>query len=67
MNHTERLAVIVTDSCHVVGGGGEPITSVRTFDLAPEIARYIAEIAQGPYTSYRLAIEHRSETLEVKP
>ncbi len=52
-----RLAVIVTDVGNAVHGGGSVETTVRTFDLSPEAAEYIAIARSKGYSSVALAIE----------
>jgi hypothetical protein len=57
-NEKLRLAVIVTDVSPVVHAGGAAVTEVRTFDLPPEIAAYIAEKRKpAAYSQVSLAVE----------
>jgi len=55
-----RLAVIVTDVGDVVHAGGGVRVFVRTFDLPPEIATYIAEQRKATYSAVTLAVEVKS-------
>lgn len=55
-----RLAVIVTDVGDKVHAGGAVNVFVRTFDLPPEIAAYIAEKRKITYSSVTLAVEVKS-------
>lgn len=52
-----RLAVVVADfgdAAHVLGAHVQ--TTVRTFELAPEVVAYIAK-SQGKWTTVSLALE----------
>lgn len=51
-----KLAVIVSDCSHVVHAGGDIVTEVRTFDLTPEAAAFIAEARKMGYTQVGLAV-----------
>lgn len=50
-----KLAVIVTDARASVHIGGNAETTVRVFDLPPEVVEYIEAAKRLDYTSVSLA------------
>lgn len=53
-----KIAVIVSDSAHLINVGGEIVRTVKMFDVPPEMQAYIEKAMKYPqYISISVALE----------